>query len=34
MQIESKLRDLAARAEEDLRGQFARVDAIAQANTQ
>ncbi len=34
LQIESKLRDLAARAEEDLRGQFARVDAIAQANTQ
>lgn len=33
LQIESKLWDLAAQAEEDLQGQFARTDAIAQANT-
>ena len=34
LQIENKLLDLAAQAEEDLKGQFARTDAIAQANTQ
>ncbi len=33
LQIENKLLDLAAQAEEDLKGQFARTDAIAQANT-
>lgn len=34
LQIENKLLTLAAQAEEGLREQFARVDAIAQANTQ
>lgn len=34
LQIEDKLLTLAAQAEEGLREQFARVDAIAQANTQ
>lgn len=33
LQIEDKLLALAAQAEEDLNGQFARTDAIAQANT-
>ncbi len=33
LQIENRLWDLAAQAEADLKGQFAHVDAVAQANT-